>query len=85
MSHSGYSPEIILQPHNVILAQIIAALHFDEDHLLHVGILDPVRRAYRYVDVFAGFENDLSVVESDFRHPPRDEPVLGAARVLLIA
>src|SRR5262249_46484782 len=81
----GYSPEIILQPHDVVLAQIIAALHFDKDHRGVAGVLDPVRRAYRDVDVFAGAENDFFVVESNLRRALHDEPVLGAARVFLIA
>jgi hypothetical protein len=48
-------------------------------------MFDPVRRAHRNVDVFARVENYLSVVERHLSNAPRYEPMLGAARVFLIA
>jgi hypothetical protein len=36
--------EIILKSHNIILAEIIAALHLDKNHQFLARVFDPMRR-----------------------------------------
>ena len=76
--------EIVLQAHNVVLAEVIAALYLDEDHFQISGVFDSMRRADRNINILAGVKPDFLIVERDFRLALHNDPVFCAARVFLI-
>src|SRR5438552_17811770 len=77
-------PKIILQTHNVVFTEIIAALHFDEDQQLVARILDAVGRSDGDVDCLSGRDDEVAIIQSHFRGALDYDPVLFSLRVLLI-
>jgi len=76
--------EVIFEAHDVVFAEVVAALDFDEDESITAGILDAVRGTEGDVNRLAERDDDLSSVECHFGRAANDHPMLGAARVLLI-
>src|SRR6266404_4944761 len=81
---SAGAAKVVLQPHDVILAEIAAALHFNEDQQLGAGILDAMGSSDVDVDRFACQDSDFFVVKRNFGSAGNDEPVLCALRMFLI-
>src|SRR5580693_6613647 len=81
----GRPSEVVLESHDVVLAEVGAVLHFDEDDRHRAVVLAPVRLPNGDVDARAGTEVVLDAVEDDGRLAAHDEPVLGALGVELVA
>ena len=78
-------PEIVLEPHDVVLVERLAALDLDDDEVDLAGVLDAMGRADRHVDRRSGPHGVVDPVESDLARAPYDEPVLAAVAVALVA
>ncbi len=79
------SSEVIFESDNIVLAEIAAALNFDEDECLAAGVFDAVRSAHGNVDALARRDDDFAIIKRHFRGTLHNCPVLGALRVLLVA
>ena len=75
---------VILQPLNIILAEIGSPLDFDKNERFVGGVLDAVGRAYRNIDGLTGLQRHVTSVESDLGKTLNDHPVFGPLRMLLI-
>jgi hypothetical protein len=69
---------IILKTHDVVFAEIIASLHFDENEICVRGVLNSMCSADRNVDRFTRMNEDLFAVASHFRRSLNYEPVFRA-------
>src|SRR5262249_32496271 len=78
------SSKVVLEANDIVFAEIVAALHFDEDQIFFAGVLNAVGSADGNVDRLAGTNRDLTTVERDLRRSADDEPVFRTLRVLLI-
>ncbi len=78
------SSEVVAQTHDVVFAEVAAALNFDEDELLVAGILDAVSRAERNINCLARRHNVIMTVERHFADARNHHPMLRALAVLLI-
>src|ERR1051325_7788371 len=76
--------KVIVQPDDVVFAQIFAALHLDEDERFIARVFDAMRGADSNLDRLAGVHNYFFVVERDFRNARDFEPVLRALSMFLI-
>ena len=79
------SAKVVLQTHDVVFTEIIAALHFDEDEQFVARILDAMRRTDGDVDSLARLYFDVAIIERDLRSALDNDPMLGALGVLLVA
>ena len=59
--------EIILKSHNIILVEIIAALHLDKNHQFRTWVFDPMRCTERNIYRFAHCFDNFRAVECDLR------------------
>src|SRR5271170_2165657 len=75
--------EVVLETHDVVLAEIGSVLDLDEDDRHRAVVLATVRLTDRDVDTRAGTEVVLDAVEDHGRLTAHDEPVLGALGVEL--
>src|SRR5262245_40662464 len=82
---SADAAEVVLEADDVVLTEVLAVLHLDEHEVGGAGVLDAVRRTLFDVDRDPGPAFELLVVQRDDAMPAHDEPVLGTARVLLVA
>src|SRR5262249_5202296 len=81
---SSLAPLInILEPDNIVLAEIAAGLHLDqlERNLAVIG--EPVDAADRNVDRLVLMDDALFVTERDFGGAAHHHPMLGAVAMLL--
>ena len=76
---------VVVEADDVVLAEVVALLHLDEDEGLVAGVAHPVGGAERDVDGLARDDLVVDVVEGDDGGAGDDEPVLLAAVVLLVA
>lgn len=83
MVESGAS-KIILKTNDVVLAQIAAALHFDEDEILRAGVFDAMRSANGDVDRFTVANSDVAAVESHLCCTGNNVPMFRALCVFLV-
>jgi hypothetical protein len=85
ISQFSLSPVVILQPLNIILAEVGSPLYFDENQLLGANIFDAVGGACGYVDYPAGRDRQFLSIQRHFGNPRNHHPMLGAVFVFLIA
>ena len=76
---------VILQPLNVILAEVRSPLDFDENERFVRGVLDAMGGANRNVDGLTGLKRHVTSVEGHLSKTLNDHPVFGPLRMLLIA
>lgn len=81
----SHPPEVILQTHDVVFAEVFAALHFDEDQQLVARILHVMRRTDGDVDGLARLYFDIAIIRRDLRSSLDNDPMLGALRMFLVA
>src|ERR1039458_2741672 len=81
----GRPSEVVLETHDVVLAEVTAVLDLDEDHRHRAVVLAAVRLTDGDVDARSGTEVVLDTVEDDGRLAAHDEPMFGALVVELIA
>src|ERR1017187_8913216 len=79
------APVVVVQPHDVILAEVVAVLHFDEDQRILAGVVDPMRPPDGNIDGLTRPDRDHLAVESDGALAGHHEPVLRPAGIPLIA
>src|SRR3954471_20338990 len=77
--------EVVFDADDVVLAEVLAVLHLDEDEELGPRIGDAVGRPERDVDGRVRRDLDVDAVERDETFTGHDEPVLRALVVLLVA
>lgn len=77
--------EVVVQPDDVVLAEVVTVLDLDEDEVLTPGVLDPVSDTLRHVDGGAGPDDVVDAIEADQAGAANHEPVFGASRVGLVA
>jgi len=75
---------IVVQAHDVILAEVVTGLNFDEYEALGPGVLDAMSGTERNVNCFSPTDFMLDRVEGDRRPSGKDIPVFGATLVLLV-
>src|SRR5215813_10755025 len=72
------APIFVFEPHDIILAQIIAALHFDDAQRLRAGVLDAVARLDRNVRRLVRSHVEHVVAARDACLALHDNPMLAA-------
>src|SRR5690554_864360 len=75
----------VLEPHDVVLAQITTGLHFDDFERDLAGVGEAVAFAYRDEGGFVLGEQEGSLPARDLRGAAHDDPVLGAVMMHLQA
>ncbi len=76
---------VILEPHNVVLAQIVAQLNFD-DGQFDVAAVSQAMISFRWdVDVLALFQAQFPVAANNISHAFDYNPMFAAARMSLQA
>ena len=78
-------PVVVLEAADVVLADVVAALHLDDHQLLVVRVGDAVRRPEADVDRVTGLRDDGLAVDDAGGRAGDDDPVLGAVLVGLVA
>ena len=73
----------ILNPLDVILAEIITGLHFDQMNVFATRIFQSMQRLNRNVDGFVGINEHFLVADADFGHALDDGPMLTPTVMLL--
>jgi hypothetical protein len=77
---------VVVKAHDVILTEVIATLHLDEDQRLSgAGVGDPVCCVHGHIDGCSWMHVELFAVECGAAGPVDDEPVLFSSLVPLIA
>ncbi len=84
-SGRGRPAVVVVEADDVVLAEVAALLHLDEQQRLVAAVLDAVRGAHGDVDGLARRDLLHHVVEGDRGRACDDEPVLGALGVALVA
>src|ERR1035441_4922693 len=79
------APVVVVQPHDVILAEVVAVLHFDEDQRILAGVVDPMRHPDGNIDGLTRPDRDHLAVKGDGALAGHHEPVLRPAGMPLIA
>jgi len=79
-----HSTEVVVESVNIVLAEVLAVLHFDEYEVSVASVLDPVRHLRRHVDCRSRLHIYLLTVESHDTFAAHNEPVLGSPIVCLI-
>jgi hypothetical protein len=80
-----HAPVVIVQADNVVLAEVITVLDLNEHERDAAGVLNPVSRASRHIDGISAPHVDAVAVKGDNALSANHEPMLGAARMLLVA
>src|SRR6185436_1302458 len=75
---------VVLEPDDVVLAEVVAPLDLDHDQVVSLEVRDPVRRADGYVERAAGLDLDGVTVDHAGSGAARDDPVLVALCVGLV-
>ena len=78
-------PVVVVEAADVVLAEVVAALHLDDHQLVVVEVGDAVRRPDPDVDAAAGLDLDGLAVDRAGRRAGDHDPVLGALAVGLVA
>jgi len=81
MNCSG-APIIILDAHDVVLAEITAGLNLDQFQQNLAGIFQPVDRADRDMDRFVLVHGLDEFIDRYARRAAHDDPVLGTVMML---
>src|SRR6266542_3622313 len=76
--------EVILQTQNIIFAQIITSLHFNENKRLSTPVFHSMRRANRDIDCLTCFDQHLAIVERHVCSSLYYNPVFGSLGMLLV-
>src|SRR5881296_152511 len=77
-------PSVVVgEPHNVIFADVVAALHLDDVQRHRAGILQTVRRSLRDARALVDVEIEDAFAAGDPRGAGRDDPVLAAPVMVL--
>jgi hypothetical protein len=76
---------IVFQSHNIIFAEIVAELYFDERERLVGRVAEAMLSLRGDVDVLARFELQLAVAADDISDALNDDPVFAPTRMLLKA
>jgi hypothetical protein len=74
---------VVLQAHDVVFAEVIAELHFDENEQLRAAVADAVFGFDRDVHMLAAREFDFLVAAGHIGHALHHNPMLTAPRVFL--
>src|SRR3989454_4442704 len=74
---------VICQPHDVVFAEIVAALHLDDVQWHRARVLQTVRRSLRNARALVDVEIEDTLAAGDPRGAGRDNPVLAAPMVVL--
>src|SRR5262249_35441800 len=73
----------IIEPDDVVLAEITTGLHLDQFERDLAGIGEAVNRADRDISRLVLVDGFLQIADGDLRGPPHHDPVLGAVQMLL--
>jgi len=73
----SHSDKVVFKPFDVILTEVRAGLHLDEDNLALAGVPDPMSGTYGNVDGFPLSQPDLLAIQHDNWGPSHDRPLLG--------
>jgi hypothetical protein len=76
---------IVFEPHDVVFAEIVAELNFDERERMICAVAETVNGFGGNVKVFAHLELEFPVAANDRRDAVDNDPVLAAPRVALQA
>lgn len=82
---SAGSSEVVFQTLDVILAEIVAALHLDEHEVGVTGVADPMSTTHRNVERVADEEPARRTVKGHLGLATDDKPVLHSSHMALIA
>jgi hypothetical protein len=74
---------VVFETHDVVFAEVVAELHFDERERMVRAVAEPVIRFGRDVQVFAFFELKIALAADDIRRALDDDPVFAAPRMTL--
>ena len=83
--HLSLPFKVIFQPDDVVLAEVVAQLDFDERQRTRRRIAEAMICLRRNVDVLAFSKLKLTVAANDISDPLDDNPMLAASRVTLEA
>ena len=75
---------VVLEATDVVLAEVVAALHLDDDQLVVVPVGDPVWDTHADLDAAADLDLHRLPVDRAGRRAGHHDPVLGAAPVGLV-
>lgn len=78
-------PVVIIETDDVIFAEVITMLNLNEYQRVSTGVVNPVGNAARDIDGIACPHLDCVAIQSDHPLSGDHEPVLGAARMPLVA
>jgi hypothetical protein len=83
--HSSLAFVIVFEPHDIVLAQVIAELNLDEYEGVIRSVAETVIGLWRDVYVFACIESQLTVSADDIGRAGDDDPVFAAPCMTLEA
>jgi hypothetical protein len=84
-SFQRHPPVVIVQADDVVLAEVVTVLDFNEHERGATRVVNPVSRASRDIDGISSPYVDAVAVECDNALSANHEPMLGAVRMLLVA
>src|ERR1700709_2651837 len=70
------APVVILDPDDVVLAEVGAEPHLDQDQVVTPAVADPVRHSHGHADAAPRLEDDLTITDDAGRRAGDDDPVL---------
>ncbi len=79
----AFAAVVVFEPNDVVFAEIVAALHFDDMHRLIERVRNSVYRANRNVGRFVHGQVELFVIQRDACLALHHRPVFRALRMLL--
>src|SRR5438132_234543 len=77
------SPVLVVEAHDVVLAEIIAALHLDQHERISAGILEAMHRLDRNVRRLIRFQLEHVIAARDAGAAVDDDPMLAAPMMQL--
>ena len=78
------STKIVLEPNDIVLTEICAALYLDKHEVLFPHVFDSVCNSGLDIDRFALGKDDFPAVQSDPSAASHVHPVLRSSRMFLI-
>ena len=78
------STKIVLEPNDIVLTEIAAALYLDKHEVVFPDVFDTVRNSGLDIDRFALGKDDFPAVQSDPSPAGHIHPVLRPFRMFLI-
>jgi len=76
---------VVVEPGDVILAEVVAELYLDEHQVRRAGVLDPVGGPPGDVDGLTSGDRQLGTVQGDDAVARHHEPMFGSPLMALVA